>query len=388
MVGTEPRVSKRDYYEILGVERNATDQQIKSAYRKLALKHHPDRNPGDKQAEELFKEAAEAYAILADREKRSLYDRFGHAGVSGVGAGAGGFDPTIFADFSDIFAGLGDVFGFGDIFGGRRRRGGPQRGADLRYDLEISFEESAGGVETAIQIPREETCETCHGSGAAAGTSPETCGQCRGSGQLRYQQGFLTVARPCPNCRGTGKTIAKPCQTCRGAGRITRDRKLTVKIPAGIATGQRLRLHSEGEHGSAGGPPGDLYVVVHVQEHPFFHREGDDLYCEVPIGFPTLTLGGSIKVPTLNGREEVNIPGGTQPGARFKLRGKGMPNVSGRGHGDLHVIAAVAVPKKLTKEQRILLEELGKALPNPDITDDGQGQTDKPFFERVKDIFG
>jgi molecular chaperone DnaJ len=232
-------VSKRDYYEVLGVEREATDQQIKSAYRKLALQHHPDRNPNDRKAEERFKEAAEAYAVLADRDKRGLYDRFGHAGVNG---GSAGFDPTIFADFSDIFSGLGDAFGFGDIFGGRRRRGGPQRGSDLRYDLEIGFEESAVGAETTIQIPREESCETCGGSGAAAGTSPETCNQCRGSGQLRYQQGFLTVARPCSNCRGTGKTIAKPCPTCRGAGRVGRERKLTVKIPAGIATGQRLRL--------------------------------------------------------------------------------------------------------------------------------------------------
>jgi molecular chaperone DnaJ len=377
-------VSKRDYYEVLGVEREATDQQIKSAYRKLALQHHPDRNPGDREAEGRFKEAAEAYAILADREKRALYDRFGHAGVSG----AGGFDPTIFADFSDIFAGIGETFGFGDIFGARRRRGGPQRGADLRYDLEISFEESAKGAETTIQIPREETCETCKGSGAAPGTSPETCAQCRGSGQLRYQQGFLTVARPCPNCRGTGKTIAKPCTTCRGVGRIAKDRKLTVKIPPGIATGQRLRLHGEGEHGSVGGPPGDLYVVVHVQEHPFFHREGDDLYYELPIGFPTLALGGSIKVPTLNGREELHVPAGTQPGARFRLRGKGMPNVSGRGHGDLHVIASVAVPKKLTKEQKQLLEELAKALPPQEVDVDRPEGGDKPFFERVKDIFG
>ena len=379
-------MSKRDYYEILGVEREATDQQIKSAYRKLALKYHPDRNPGDHKAEESFKEAAEAYSVLADREKRSLYDRFGHAGVSGVGAG-GGVDPTIFADFSDIFAGLGDVFGFGDIFGGRRRRSGPQRGSDLRYDLEITFDESASGSETTIQIPREETCETCKGSGAAAGTSPETCSQCRGSGQLRYQQGFLTVARPCSNCRGTGKTIAKPCQTCRGAGRISKERKLTVKIPAGIATGQRMRLYGEGEHGSAGGPAGDLYVVVHVQEHPFFHRDGDDLFCEMPISFPTLALGGSIKVPTLNGHEDLHIPGGTQAGAKFRIRGKGMPNVSGRGHGDLHVIARVSIPKKLTKEQKHLLEELGKTLKDEPVSGnplDGE----KPFFERVKDIFG
>ncbi len=378
--------TKRDFYEVLGVERGATDQQIKSAYRKLALKHHPDRNPGDKKAEEAFKEAAEAYAVLADTQKRGLYDRFGHAGVSSSGAGAG-VDPTIFADFSDIFSGLGDVFGLGDIFGQRRRRGGPQRGADLRYDLEISFEESAAGTETSIQIPREEACDTCAGSGAAEGTTAETCSQCKGAGQLRYQQGFLTVARPCSNCRGTGKTIAKPCQTCRGAGRVARERKLTVKIPAGIATGQRLRLYGEGEHGSAGGPPGDLYVVVHVQEHSFFQREEDDLYCEMPMSFPTLALGGSVKVPTLDGREEVSVPAGTQPGARFRLRGKGMPHVNGRGHGDLHVIARVAVPKKLTKEQRHLLEELGRTLPHEKLDDEGD-TAGKPFFERVKDIFG
>ncbi|HET9266326.1 MAG TPA: molecular chaperone DnaJ [Vicinamibacterales bacterium] len=382
-------MSKRDYYEILGLDRGATDQQIKSAYRKLALKYHPDRNPGNHEAEERFKEAAEAYAVLADREKRSLYDRFGHAGVSGTGAGAGGFDPTIFADFSDIFAGLGDVFGFGDIFGaGRRRRGGPQRGADLRYDLEITFQEAATGAETTIQIPREESCETCTGTGAAPGTSPETCAHCRGTGQLRYQQGFLTVARPCSTCRGTGKTIAKPCQTCRGAGRTAKERKLTVKIPAGIATGQRLRLYGEGEHGAAGGPSGDLYVVVHVQDHQFFHRDGDDLYCEIPISFPTIALGGTIQVPTLNGHEELHIPAGTQPGGRFRLRGKGMPNVSGRGHGDLHVIAKVAVPRKLSKEQKQLLEELGKTLKDETIGAEGSEDSDKPFFERVKDIFG
>ncbi len=380
-------MTKRDYYEILGVGRDATDQQIKSAYRKLAMKHHPDRNPGNTHAEEAFKEAAEAYAVLADREKRSMYDRFGHAGVSSA-AGAGGFDPTIFADFSDIFAGLGDAFGLGDIFGGgRRRRGGPQRGADLRYDLEITFEESWTGTETTIQIPREETCETCKGSGAAPGTSAETCSQCRGTGQLRYQQGFLTVARPCPNCRGTGSTIARPCHTCRGAGRITRERKLIVKIPPGIATGQRLRLYGEGEHGSAGGPSGDLYVVVHVQEHPFFHREGDDLFCEFPISFPTMAMGGTMRIPTLDGHEDVQVPAGTQPGTRFRIRGKGMPSVSGRGHGDLHVIARVAVPKKLTKEQRRLLEELAQTMPQETAESDN-GEAERPFFERVKDIFG
>ncbi|HEX5474936.1 MAG TPA: molecular chaperone DnaJ [Vicinamibacterales bacterium] len=381
-------MSRRDYYEVLGVPRDATDQQLKSAYRKLALKHHPDRNPGDHQAEEYFKEAAEAYAVLADAEKRSLYDRFGHAGVNGAGAAAG-FDPTIFAGFDDIFAGLGDMFGLGDIFGGgRRRRGGPQRGADLRYDLEISFEESATGTETTIQIPREESCESCKGTGAAAGSSPEVCAQCRGTGQLRFQQGFLTVARPCPNCRGAGRTISKPCQACRGAGRVGRERKITVKIPPGIATGQRLRLYGEGEHGAAGGPAGDLYVVVHVQDHPIFQREGDDLYCERAIGFPTLALGGTLQVPTLNGHEAVDVPTGTQPGARFRLRGKGMPNVSGRGHGDLYVIVRPTVPKKLTREQKHLLEELAKVLPDEHPAVPADDAQEKPFFEKVKDIFG
>jgi molecular chaperone DnaJ len=380
-------VSKRDYYEILGVARDATDPTIKSAYRKLALKYHPDRNPGDAAAEEEFKAAAEAYAIISDPDKRSAYDRFGHAGVSG--AGAGGFDPNAFSGFEDIFGNLGDLFGFGDMFGGRRRRGGPQRGSDLRYDLEISFEESFTGTETSIQIPREETCETCHGSGAAAGTAPEVCAQCKGSGQLRFQQGFLTVARPCSTCRGSGKVISKPCQACRGAGRVGRERKITAKIPAGIATGQRLRLYGEGEHGSAGGPPGDLYVVVHVQDHDVFQREEDDLYCHLTVGFPTLAMGGSVAVPTLTGDEQIKIPAGTQAGARFKLRGKGMPNVSGRGTGDLYAITRVAIPKKLTKEQRHLLEELAKTMPQEALdTSESDDGADKPFFEKVKDIFG
>jgi len=379
-------VSKRDYYEILGVAREATDQQIKSAYRKLALKYHPDRNPGDHTAEERFKEAAEAYAIVSDSEKRSLYDRYGHAGVSG--AGAGGFDPNAFAGFEDIFGNLGDLFGFGDMFGGRRRRGGPQRGSDLRYDLEISFEESFTGTETSIQIPREETCESCKGSGAAPGSSPEVCPHCSGSGQLRFQQGFLTVARPCSTCRGSGRVISKPCQACRGAGRVGRERKITAKIPAGIATGQRLRLYGEGEHGAAGGPPGDLYVVVHVQDHSFFHREGDDLYCEVPVSFPTLALGGDLRVPTLVGDEELKVPAGTQPGARFKVRGKGMPNVSGRGVGDLYVIARATVPKKLTREQKHVIEELAKVLPQDKVEAAVAEGGERPFFEKVKDIFG
>jgi molecular chaperone DnaJ len=379
-------MSKRDYYEVLGVARNATDQEIKSAYRKLALKYHPDRNQGDKQAEEHFKEAAEAYSVLADAQKRGAYDRFGHAGV-GAAAGAGGFDPTIFADFNDIFGNLGDIFGLGDLFGGGRRRSGPQRGSDLRYDLEITFEEAARGGETTIQIPREETCETCKGSGAAPGTSPDTCPQCKGRGQLRFQQGFLTIARPCHVCHGSGRLITKPCATCRGIGRTTKDRRITVKIPAGIATGQRLRLYGEGEHGGAGGPAGDLYVVVHVQEHPFFHREGDDLYCEAPVNFPTLALGGDIEIPTLDEPESVSIPAGTQSGARFKLRGKGMPNVSGHGKGDLYVVVRAAIPRKLTKEQKKIVEQLAQTMA-PEAIDATANSDEKPFFEKVKDIFG
>lgn len=356
-------MSKRDFYEVLGVSRSAADQDIKSAYRKLALQYHPDRNPGDKAAEERFKEAAEAYSVLADADKRARYDRFGHAGVAGAAGGSGGVDPTIFADFQDIFGGLGDIFGFGDMFGGGRRRSGPQRGTDLRYDLEITFEQSAKGAETTIQIPRHETCQTCSGSGAAAGTSATTCPQCRGAGQLRYQQGFFTVARTCGQCRGTGKVIAKPCPTCRGQGAVEQQRKITVNIPAGIATGQRLRLSGEGEAGAQGGPSGDLYVVIHVAEHQFFTRDGNDLHCEVPLSFATLALGGEVQVPGIDGDESVKVAEGTQPGTSVRVRGKGMPDVSGRGRGDLIVTVQGVTPKKLTKEQRKLLEQLAATLP-------------------------
>ena len=379
-------MSKRDYYEVLGVGRSATDQEIKSAYRKLALRHHPDRNPGDTDAEEKFKEAAEAYAVLADSDKRAAYDRFGHAGVSATAGG--GFDPTIFADFGDILGGLGDFFGFGDLFGSGRRRGGAQRGEDLRYDLEITFEESARGVETPIQVPRQENCEICRGSGSAPGSSPETCPQCHGRGQLRYQQGFFTVARTCGQCRGAGRVITKPCPDCRGAGRVVRERKLTVKIPPGIATGQRLRLLGEGEAGLVGGPPGDLYVVVHVQDHPIFRREADDLYCEVAVSFPTLALGGEIDVPTVDGSERIHVPEGTQSGALFRLRGKGMPNVNGRGRGDLHVAVVVSTPRKLTREQRRLLEQLAKLSPAEKAQPRRAAQSEeRGVFDRVKDIF-
>jgi molecular chaperone DnaJ len=379
-------VSKHDYYEVLGVSKTAVDVEIKSAYRKLALKYHPDRNHGNKEAEEKFKEAAEAYAVLADADKRRMYDRFGHAGL---GSGAG-FDPSVFTGFEDILGGLGDIFGFGGVFGaGGPRRTGPQRGADLRYDLEISFEESAKGAETAIQIPRQEPCEACKGSGAAPGTKPTTCPQCQGRGQLRYQQGFFTVARTCGQCRGSGSIISKPCTECRGSGRIPKERKITVRIPAGIATGQRLRLSGEGEAGPAGGPAGDLYVVIHVQDHPFFQRDGNDLFCEIPLNYPTLALGGDIKIPTLEGEETFAVPESTQSGATFTLRGRGMPDVSGRGRGNLMVRVKLVTPKKLTREQKRLLEELAATLPKekfqPTPADE---QEDKGLFDRVKDIFG
>ena len=376
-------MTTRDYYEILGVSRTADDADIKSAYRKLALQYHPDRNPGDKTAEERFKEAAEAYSVLADPEKRSRYDRFGHAGVSGAAGGGAGVDPTIFNDFGDILGGLGDLFGFGG------RRGGPRRGSDLRYDLEISFEEAARGSETTLQIPREEPCDTCGGSGSAPGSTPERCAQCNGNGQIRTQQGFFTVARTCHRCGGIGRVISKPCQTCRGNGRVSRERKLTVKIPAGIATAQRLRLTGEGEFGSRGSPPGDLYVVIHVREHPFFHRDGDDLLCEVPVTYPTLVLGGDIQVPTLDDSAAIHIPKGTQADTRFRLRGKGMPNVGGRGRGDLYVRVKAAVPRRLSREQKDLIESLDETMPKRvlDPLETGADE-DRPFFERVKDIFG
>jgi molecular chaperone DnaJ len=376
-------VSQRDYYDVLGVGRDAGETEVKSAYRKLALKHHPDRNPGDKDAEDKFKQAAEAYAVLGDAEKRARYDRFGHAGVTGPGAGGGpGFNPDIFADFSDI---LGDFFGFG----GGGRRGGPARGADLRFDLEIEFKQSYEGAETTIQIPREENCETCKGTGAAAGTTREACPQCRGTGQLRYQQGFLVVARTCGQCGGSGQIVRHPCSTCRGTGRTSRDRRVTVRIPAGIADGQRLRLYGEGEHGSANGPSGDLYVVIHVRPHPVFHREGDDLFAEVTVPFPVMAMGGSFKVDSPAGMLDVDVSAGSQSGALVEFRSKGMPSVSGRGRGSLFIRLVVDVPKKLTKEQKKLVEELRKSMPaekiEPRPVDSGQ---DKPFFEKVKDLFG
>ncbi len=375
-------MSKRDYYEILEITRTASDGELKSAYRKLAMKYHPDRNPGDASAEERFKEAAEAYAVLADAEKRSLYDRFGHAGVKAGAANGPGFDPSVFSEFGDFGDILGSMFGFGDLFSGGRRRGGAQRGADLRYDLEISFEEAAAGTETAVLIPRREACETCGGSGAAKGSTPVTCAQCRGQGQVRFQQGFFTVARTCPQCQGAGKTIGTPCTSCRGAGRIARERRLTVKIPAGIDNGQQLRLQNEGEAGAGGGPSGHLYVVVHVKEHAFFRRDGLNLFCEVPVNFTTLALGGQIQVPTLDGTEDLKVPEGTPTGTTLRVRGKGLPEIGGRTRGDLFATVQGQIPKKLNKEQRQLFEQLAKVLPK----DEEAGE--RNLFDRVKDMFG
>jgi molecular chaperone DnaJ len=369
-------MAPRDYYDVLGVPRNASEQEIKSAYRRLALKYHPDRNPGSSEAEEAFKEAAEAYGVLGDPEKRRRFDAYGHAGLGG--AGGVGFDPTIFADFSDI---LGDFFGFGNVFGGRRR--GPHRGADLRYNLEISFEEAAFGTETQIRIPRTETCSTCSGSGASPGTKPSTCPTCRGSGQVSFQQGFFSVARTCSHCRGTGRIVAEPCKVCGGEGQVPVERTLQIKIPPGVDTGSQLRIGGEGEAGSLGAPPGDLYVVVRVQEHSFFRRDGNNLFCEVPVSVTHAALGGAIDVPTLEGgKTKLSIPEGTQPGTVLRLRGQGIPHLGGRGRGDLHVLVRVVVPRHLTADQRKLFEQLAKTLPVPDLKD-----KDKSLLERMRDLF-
>jgi molecular chaperone DnaJ len=366
--------TKADYYELLGVARSASEQEIKSAYRKLALRYHPDRNPGDKEAEDKFKHAAEAYAVLGDPEKRRRYDTFGHAGLGGAGFG---FDPTIFADFGDI---LGDLFGFG----GTRRRGGPRRGSDLRYNLDLTFEEAAFGTETHIQIPRMEACATCQGSGSAPGTSPVTCTTCNGAGQVTFQQGFFSVARTCGRCRGTGRMVTSQCKECRGQGQVASERKLQIKIPAGVDTGSQLRITGEGEAGSGGGPAGDLYVVLRVAEHAYFKREGASLYCELPVSVAQAALGASLEVPTLDGgKARLTIPEGTQTGDSFRLRGQGVAHLGGRGRGDLHVIARVVVPARLSAEQRRLFEQLGKTLGTPELP-----QRDRSFVEKVKDILG
>ena len=371
-------MSKRDYYEILGITKTATETEIKAAYRKLAVKHHPDKNPDDHTAEEKFKEAAEAYSVLSDAQKRAAYDRFGHQGV-GAGAGGAGFGGAGFSNIEDIF----DIFGFGDMFGGQggsRQRSAAQRGADLRYDLEITLEEAALGKEEKLRIPRLEKCDECNGKGAEKGTEPETCITCQGSGQTRYQQGFFSVMRPCPNCGGKGQIIKTLCKKCRGAGRVEKEKTLEIKIPAGVETGSRLRINGEGEAGASGGQTGDLYVVIHVAEHELFERQGANLYSAAPITFAQAALGAEIKVKTLDGEEDLRIPAGTQTGTVFRIKSKGMPALGGRGRGDMFVAVTLITPKTLTKEQRKLLEQLAEV---EDI--DFQ---DASFMDKVRNIFG
>jgi molecular chaperone DnaJ len=372
-----PTTSKRDYYEVLGVSKGADEKDIKKAYRREAMKHHPDRNPDDPDAEGKFKEATEAYDVLMDSKKRAAYDQYGHAGVDPNmgGAGFGG------GNFSDIF---GDVFG--DIFGGGGRgRGGPQRGSDLRYTLDISLENAVKGTTVEIRVPSLSTCATCDGSGAKKGSSPATCGTCGGAGQVRMQQGFFQVQQACPACRGRGKTITDPCGTCRGQGRVEKTKTLSVKVPPGVDTGDRIRLSGEGEAGPEGGPAGDLFVQMSVRQHAIFERDGKDLYCEVPITFVDAALGGDLDVPTLDGRVKLKIPPETQTGKLFRLRGKGVKPVRGGGVGDLLCRAVVETPVKLNKQQKALLEELRSSLGG----EGGRAQSPRQtsWFEGVKSFF-
>ncbi len=369
-------MSKRDYYEVLGVDRSASDQEIKKAYRRIAMKYHPDRNPDDADADAKFKEATEAYEVLSDGEKRGAYDQFGHAGVD-PSMGGGGFQG---GSFSDIF---GDVFG--DIFGGGGgRRQGPQRGSDLRYTLEVSLEDAVRGSTAEIRVPSLQHCEPCDGSGAKPGSSPITCGSCGGSGQVRTQQGFFQVQQTCPKCRGRGQTISDPCVECRGQGLVEKTKTLSVKVPPGVDTGDRIRLSGEGEAGPSGGPPGDLFVQIAVRQHALFERDGRHLYCEVPISFADAALGGELEVPTLDGRVKLKIPSETQTGKMFRLRGKGVKPVRGGPVGDLLCRAVVETPVNLTKEQRILLEDFRKAL-----QEGGEQQSPRQtsWFEGVKNFF-
>jgi molecular chaperone DnaJ len=371
---------KRDYYEVLGVSRQASDQEIKSAYRKLALQFHPDRNPGNKHAEESFKEAAEAYSVLSDSQKRAQYDRFGHAGVSGAASsGFGGFDPNVFADFSDI---LGDLFGFGDMFGSRRGGTRVQRGADLRYDLDLTFEDAAFGTTTKIKVPRHESCPECDGSGAEKGSGPTTCSTCNGYGQVRFQQGFFAITRTCSQCHGSGQVIKHKCKHCHGDGRVVREKTLELKIPAGVDNGSKLRISGEGDAGGRGGPAGDLYVVLNVREHDFFERREHDLHCHIPITFPQAAMGDRILVPTLERDEEtLVIPAGTQTGSTFRIKGRGVSKRGGSARGDLYVTVNVVVPSKLTKEQKELLTKLAETIETENKP------IQRKILERVKEIF-
>lgn len=373
--------NKRDYYEVLGVAKDASEEDMKKSYRKLAMKYHPDRNPDNKEAEEKFKEAKEAYEMLSDANKRAAYDRFGHAGVDpsmGAGPGAGGPGMGGFADaFGDIFEGI-----FGG--GGRGGRSNVYRGSDLRYNLEITLEQAARGYETKIRIPSIEECDTCHGSGAKPGTSSKQCPTCNGQGQVRVQQGFFSIQQTCPRCHGTGKIIPDPCKTCDGAGRVKRQKTLSVKIPAGVDEGDRIRLTGEGEPGMNGGPPGDLYVQMSIKQHPVFQREADDLHCEMPISFATAALGGEIEIPTLDGAAQIKIPAETQSGRTFRLRGKGIKGVRSSAPGDLYCHVVIETPVNLTSRQKELLREFEDInLKEPDR----HNPRAKSWMDKVKDFF-
>jgi len=363
-------VASKDYYAVLGVPRGADDAALKKAYRTLARQHHPDKNPGDARAEERFKEISEAYAVLADPDKRAQYDRFGTVSGPG-GSGDAGFGTI----FEDLFEGF-----FGG--GGGGRRGRSRRGEDLQYRLEISLEEAARGLETKLQIPRHESCETCRGTGQQEGTTPETCGTCRGQGQVRFSQGFLTVARPCPACGGAGSVNRYPCSACRGEGRVARERMLTVTIPAGIADGNQLRLTGEGEGGLHGAPPGDLYVLVQIRPHEIFERHGADLVCALPLTYPQVCLGDEVDVPVLDGKARLTVPAGTQPGQRLVLKGKGIPHLRGRGHGNAVYEVILEVPKKLSPRERELLGELHE------VSKESSGPLLSSFVDRMKKLFG
>ena len=370
--------TKRDYYEVLNITRTATEQEIKSSYRKLAMQHHPDRNPDNPHAEEKFKECTEAYSVLIDSNKRARYDQFGHAGVDG-GSGFGGFDPSNFADFGDIFGDIfGDLFGMG---GGRRGRGA-QRGGDARADLTLTFEEAAFGKKTQVKVRRYETCEQCRGTGAAPGKSATTCSTCRGHGQVRYQQGFFSIARTCPECQGAGRVISDPCSKCKGETRVMRERTVDANVPAGVEDGTRIRYQGQGDFGPGGAPAGDLYVVLHVKEHSFFEREGKDLYCSMPISFTQAALGDEIVIPTLDGDHRLKVPEGTQSGTTFRIRGKGLPALQSSGKGDLFVKIRVQTPSRLSRRQRELLEELGGTSPVDNKPEP------RSLLDKVKEIFG
>jgi molecular chaperone DnaJ len=374
--------SKHDYYEILAIARTASAEEIKSAYRKAALKWHPDRNPDQKEsAVGKFREATEAYSVLSDAAKRAAYDRYGHAGVAGMSAESG-FNTTIFEEFQDIF---GDFFGFEDVFGrGTRGRTRAQRGGDLRYDMRLSFEEAATGVTSKIRLPRVEFCEACNGTGAKGGTGVTACETCRGHGQLHYQQGFFSISRTCPNCQGAGQVIREKCPDCRGRGRIERTRTIDVRIPPGVDSQTRMRVTGEGEAGANGGPPGDLYIVLEVKEHPFFERRGADLYCTIPVSVAQAALGAEISVPGLIGEERVSIAEGTQNGSIIRLKGKGLPDPHGGGKGDLYINVYVVIPTKLTRDQRRMLQQLGDTL----HVENRPADRSSSLFEKVKDIFG